>query len=86
MQTFETNQPIALSIELSHGAVHVIASDRTDTVVSVNPSDRDRAGRRRGGGEDRRRPGQRNPVRSSSRSRAASPHPSSGGSGAAPST
>ena len=42
MQTFETNQPIALSIELSHGAVHVIASDRTDTVVAVNPRDRDR--------------------------------------------
>ena len=42
MQTFETNQPIVVSIALSHGAVHVIASDRTDTVVSVNPSDRDR--------------------------------------------
>jgi DUF4097 and DUF4098 domain-containing protein YvlB len=39
MQTFETNQPIGLSIELSHGAVHIIASDRTDTVVAVNPSD-----------------------------------------------
>ena len=39
MQTFETNQPIALSIELSHGAVHLIASDRTDTVVAVNPTD-----------------------------------------------
>src|SRR4029077_18397139 len=39
MQTYETNQPIALSIELSHGAVHIIASDRTDTVVAVNPSD-----------------------------------------------
>lgn len=42
MPTFETNQPIVLSIELSQGAVHVIATDRTDTVVSVNPSDRDR--------------------------------------------
>ena len=42
MPTFETNQPIVLSIEMSHGAVHVIASDRTDTVVAVNPSDRDR--------------------------------------------
>jgi DUF4097 and DUF4098 domain-containing protein YvlB len=42
MRTFETNQPIALSIEMSQGAVHVIASDRTDTVVAVNPSDRDR--------------------------------------------
>lgn len=42
MPTFDTPQPIALSIELSEGAVHVIAGDRTDTVVTVNPSDRDR--------------------------------------------
>jgi DUF4097 and DUF4098 domain-containing protein YvlB len=42
MQTFETNQPITLSIEMSRAAVHVIAGDRTDTVVAVNPSDRDR--------------------------------------------
>jgi len=42
MQTFETNQPIVLSIGMSQGAVHVIASERTDTVVAVNPSDRDR--------------------------------------------
>lgn len=37
--TFETTQPIALSIEASQAAVHLIAADRTDTVVSVNPSD-----------------------------------------------
>lgn len=42
MPTFETNQPIVLSIGISHGAVHIIASDRTDSVVTVNPSDRDR--------------------------------------------
>jgi DUF4097 and DUF4098 domain-containing protein YvlB len=42
MPTFETNQPVALSIEMSQGAVHVIASDRTDAVVAVNPSDRGR--------------------------------------------
>lgn len=42
MPTFETNQPIELSIEMSQGAVHIIAGDRTDTVVAVNPSDRDR--------------------------------------------
>ena len=42
MPTFETNQPVVLSIEMSKGAVHVIAGDRTDTVVAVNPSDRDR--------------------------------------------
>ena len=41
MPTFETNQPVVLSIEISLGAVHVIAGDRTDTVVAVNPSDRD---------------------------------------------
>jgi hypothetical protein len=42
MPTFQTNEPIDLSIEISHGAAHVIASDRTDTVVAVNPSDRNR--------------------------------------------
>lgn len=42
MPTFETNHPIVLSIKLGQGAVYVIASDRTDTVVAVNPSDRDR--------------------------------------------
>ena len=42
MPTFETDQPIVLSIEMGQGAVHVIASDRTDTVVAVNPRDRGR--------------------------------------------
>jgi Toastrack DUF4097 len=42
MPNFETNQPIVLSIEMSHGSVRVIASDRADTEVAVNPSDRDR--------------------------------------------
>jgi hypothetical protein len=40
--TFETNQPVVLSIEMSEGAVHVIAGERTDAVVAVNPSDRHR--------------------------------------------
>lgn len=40
--TFETDRPVVLSIELGQGAVHVIAGDRTDAVVAVNPSDRDR--------------------------------------------
>jgi DUF4097 and DUF4098 domain-containing protein YvlB len=44
MPTFETDQPIVLSIEMSQAVVHVIATDRTDTVVAVNPSDRDRPG------------------------------------------
>jgi DUF4097 and DUF4098 domain-containing protein YvlB len=42
MPTFETPRPIAVSIELSHGVVHLIAGDRIDTVVAVNPSDRDK--------------------------------------------
>ena len=43
MPTFDTDLPIALTIEMSRGAVHVIASDRTDTVVTVSPSDPDRS-------------------------------------------
>jgi hypothetical protein len=39
MPSFETHGPIVLSIELSQGTVHVIASDRSDTVVAVTPSD-----------------------------------------------
>ena len=39
MPSFETHEPIVLSIELSQGMVHVIASDRSDTVVAVTPSD-----------------------------------------------
>lgn len=42
MPTFETNQPIVVSIEMSYAVVHLIATDRIDTVVTVNPSDRDR--------------------------------------------
>lgn len=39
MPSFTTERPIALSVELIQGMVYVIASDRTDTVVAVNPSD-----------------------------------------------
>lgn len=42
MSTFHTDQPIVASIGFSHGALHIIATDRTDTVVTVNPSDRER--------------------------------------------
>jgi len=42
MPTFETNEPIVLSIEMSQGTADVIARDRTDAVVAVNPTDRDR--------------------------------------------
>lgn len=41
MRTFETDQPVVVALAFSHGTVHVIASDRTDTVVAVNPTDRD---------------------------------------------
>lgn len=43
MSSFETRQPIILSIDMTQGTVHVIASNRADTVVAVNPSDRDRS-------------------------------------------
>lgn len=39
MPSFETHGPIILSVELSHGTVHVIAGDRSDTVVAVTPGD-----------------------------------------------
>jgi hypothetical protein len=39
MPTFETPQPIAVTVEMFLGHVEVIASDRTDTVVEVRPSD-----------------------------------------------
>jgi hypothetical protein len=42
MRTFQTNQPVVVSIEVSQGGVHVIASDRTDAGVAVSPSDRSR--------------------------------------------
>jgi hypothetical protein len=44
MSSFETDRPIAVSIDLVRcmGMVHVIAGDRTDTVVTVNPTDRSR--------------------------------------------
>jgi hypothetical protein len=40
MPAFETPGPISVTVELPLGDVHVIASDRADTVVVVNPSDR----------------------------------------------
>src|SRR5689334_18047577 len=39
MPTFETPAPISISIELGVGHIRVTASDRTDTVVEVRPSD-----------------------------------------------
>jgi hypothetical protein len=39
MPVFATPEPISVTIELSVGDVRLIASDRTDTVVEVRPSD-----------------------------------------------
>jgi Putative adhesin len=39
MGTFETPGPISVSVELGVGELHIAASDRTDTVVDVRPSD-----------------------------------------------
>jgi hypothetical protein len=39
MPTFDTPQPIAVSLELGVGDVRITASDRDDTVVDVRPSD-----------------------------------------------
>jgi DUF4097 and DUF4098 domain-containing protein YvlB len=42
MPTFDTPSPISLVIELQLGAAHLIAGDRVDTVVVINPSDASR--------------------------------------------
>ncbi|HYA00411.1 MAG TPA: DUF4097 family beta strand repeat-containing protein [Candidatus Binatia bacterium] len=39
MPTFDTPQPIAVSVELGAGDVRIAASDRRDTIVEVRPSD-----------------------------------------------
>ncbi|MEV4382347.1 DUF4097 family beta strand repeat-containing protein [Streptosporangium sp. NPDC049644] len=39
MPVFATPEPISATIELSVGDVRIIASDRTDTVVEIRPSD-----------------------------------------------
>jgi hypothetical protein len=39
MRTFETPQPIAVTLELGVGDVLIAASDRSDTVVDVQPGD-----------------------------------------------
>lgn len=38
MPSFETPEPIAVDIEIPAGTVHLIADDRQDTTVVVNPS------------------------------------------------
>jgi hypothetical protein len=39
MPVFATPEPISVTIELTCGTVRLVASDRTDTVVEVRPSD-----------------------------------------------
>jgi hypothetical protein len=39
MSTFDTPEPISATLELGVGDVHMVASDRHDTVVEVRPSD-----------------------------------------------
>src|SRR2546425_479889 len=39
MTTFDTPEPISITVELGVGAVWISATDRTDTVVDVQPSD-----------------------------------------------
>ena len=51
MPTFTTPSPIDLAINLPVGAIEVVASDRTDTVVTVSPTNPDKAVDRRGAEE-----------------------------------
>lgn len=39
MSVFQTPQPIDVNVEIQIGSVHLIAGDRTDTTVVVNPTD-----------------------------------------------
>ena len=39
MQTFDTPEPISVTVELGVGDLRVVAGDRADTVVEVRPSD-----------------------------------------------
>ncbi|MEC5185798.1 hypothetical protein RCH12_003275 [Cryobacterium sp. MP_3.1] len=53
MPTYNTPNPIDLAIHLPVGAIDVVASDRTDTVVTVSPTSPARAVDRRGAEETR---------------------------------
>lgn len=39
MPNYKTPEPISVTLELGVGEVRIAASDRTDTVVNVRPSD-----------------------------------------------
>ena len=51
MPTFPTPEPIDLSMHVPVGVITIVASDRTDTVVTVAPTDPDKAVDRRGAEE-----------------------------------
>ena len=51
MPTFETPTPIDLAVKLSVGRLEVVASNRKDTVVTVSPTNPDKAVDRRGAEE-----------------------------------
>ncbi|MFD8478257.1 DUF4097 domain-containing protein [Kitasatospora sp. NPDC059673] len=42
MPSFDTPEPISLNVQVQAGSLHVIATDRTDTVVEARPRDPDR--------------------------------------------
>jgi Putative adhesin len=42
MHTFETPEPISVTVELSTGSVRIVATDRGDTIVDVRPGDESR--------------------------------------------
>jgi hypothetical protein len=44
MPTFDTPQPIVVTVELAVGHLRIVASDRIDTVVEVRPTNSSRAG------------------------------------------
>lgn len=44
MATFQTPEPIAITVDVLSGDVMVIASDRTDTIVEVRPADESKQG------------------------------------------
>lgn len=44
MPTFETAEPISVDLQLGVGGIRIAASDRTDTVVLVRPTDSEKKG------------------------------------------
>lgn len=42
MPTFDTPEPISVTLEVGVGDVRIVASDRSDTTVDVGPSDREK--------------------------------------------